>query len=273
MPAPAHRAATGPAPQPSGRPATAFTASGATSADGPAASASGSGLHGDVLDALGALITSGDLAAGAVLRGEQLERRFGVSRSVVREAIRVLESMGLVTSRRRVGVTVAPRAAWNLLDPHVIRWRLSGGDRDSLLRSLTDLRRGVEPVAAALAAGNATPAQCGVLTGAVMRMAVHGRAGDIDDYLQADILFHRTLLEASGNEMLSALTGVITEVLRGRSPHTPLSRTGEGAAIRRHADVAEAIQSGDAKAAEHAMRAIVDHPADPQGNHGPAPHR
>ncbi|MEO3811101.1 FadR/GntR family transcriptional regulator [Sphaerisporangium sp. B11E5] len=222
------------------------------------APASGSGLHGDVLDGLGTLITSGVLPTGAVLRGEQMERRFGVSRSVIREAIRVLESMGLVTSRRRVGVTVAPRTAWNLFDPHVIRWRLAGADRDALLRSLGDLRRGVEPVAAALAAGNATPAQCGVLTGAVMRMAVHGRAGELRDYLQADILFHRTLLEASGNEMLRALTDVVTEVLRGRTQHGLMPRLPEGAAIRRHADVAEAVQSGDAEAAERAMRDIVD---------------
>jgi DNA-binding FadR family transcriptional regulator len=220
--------------------------------------AHGAGLHGDVLDGLGTLITSGELPTGAVLRGEQLERRFGVSRSVIREAIRVLESMGLVTSRRRVGVTVAGRTAWNLFDPHVIRWRLDGADRAGLLRSLGDLRRGVEPVAAALAAGNATPAQCGVLTGAVMRMAVHGRAGELGDYLQADILFHRTVLEASGNEMLSALTDVVTEVLRGRTQHGLMPQIPEGAAIRRHADVAEAVQSGDAGAAERAMRDIVD---------------
>ncbi|MFC6085617.1 FadR/GntR family transcriptional regulator [Sphaerisporangium aureirubrum] len=220
--------------------------------------AAGSGLHGDVLDGLGTLITSGALSTGAVLRGEQLERRFGVSRSVVREAIRVLESMGLVTSRRRVGVTVAPRTAWNLFDPHVIRWRLAGADRAELLGSLGDLRRGVEPVAAALAARNATPAQCGVLTGAVMRMAVHGRAGESRDYLQADVLFHRTLLEASGNEMLRALTDVVTEVLRGRTQHGLMPAVPEGAAIRRHADVAEAVQSGDAEAAERAMRDIVD---------------
>ena len=223
-----------------------------------AADNSRTGLHGSVLDRLGMLITAGELAAGQVLRIEQLEARFGVSRSVVREAIRVLESMGMVASRRRVGVTVTPMAAWNVLDPQIITWRLDGPGRDAQLRSLGDLRRGVEPVAAGLAARHATPAQCGVLTGAVMDMAVHGRAGDLEAYLAADILFHRTLLEASGNEMLGALHGVVAAVLAGRTHHDLMPAHPEPAAIRWHADVAQAVQAGDAAAAERGMRDIVD---------------
>ncbi|MEV1170241.1 GntR family transcriptional regulator, partial [Nonomuraea sp. NPDC049784] len=99
-------------------------------------------LHGSVLDKLGLLVTSGDVAPGHVLRIEDLEVRFRVSRTVIREAIRVLESMGLVTSRRRVGVIVAPPSAWHVFDPRVIRWRLDGDDRPAQLRSLSQLRRG-----------------------------------------------------------------------------------------------------------------------------------
>lgn len=216
------------------------------------------GLHGSVLDELGTLITSGAFPPGHVLRIEQLEDRFGVSRSVIREAIRVLESMGLVASRRRVGVTVAPRPEWNLFDPRIIRWRLDGADRDELLASLGQLRRGVEPVAAALAARHATPEQCGALTGAVMQMAVHGRSGDLDAYLAADIAFHRTLLAASGNEMLGALTDVVAEVLAGRTHHDLMPAHPEPAAIRWHAEVAQAVQAGDGEAAERAMRDIVE---------------
>ncbi|MCW2904106.1 MAG: transcriptional regulator [Streptosporangiaceae bacterium] len=216
------------------------------------------GLHGNVLDQLGAVIASGRLTAGEVLRIEQLEARFGVSRSVVREAIRVLESMGLVTSRRRVGVIVAPRSSWNLFDPRIIRWRLDGEGRDGQLRSLSELRRGVEPLAAGLAAQHATPQQCGALTGAVIQMAVHGRSGDLEAYLEADVLFHRTLLEASGNEMLGALTDVVAEVLAGRTHHHLMPAVPEPSAIRWHAEVAQAVQSGDAAVAERVMRDIVD---------------
>lgn len=215
------------------------------------------GLHAGVLDELGMQIASGDLPEGETLSIERLESRFGVSRSVIRETIRVLESMGMLTSRRRVGLTVAPRSSWNVFDPRVIRWRLAGDDREAQLASLSELRHGFEPVAAGLAARRATPEQCGVLTGAVMDMAVHGRSGDQEAYLAADIRFHSTLLTASGNEMLAALSGVVAEVLTGRTHHHLMPATPNPAAIRLHGDVAQAIQSGDAPAAEKAMRDII----------------
>jgi DNA-binding FadR family transcriptional regulator len=229
------------------------------------------GLHADLLDKLGLALASGELAAGTVLRAEELEATYGVSRTVVREAVRVLESMGMVRSRRRVGTTVAPRESWNVFDPMLIRWRLAGAGRADQLRSLTELRTGFEPVAAALAAHRATPAQCGVLTGAVVDMAVHGRSGDLEAYLAADVLFHRTLLAASGNEMLGALHGAVAEVLAGRTHHGLMPAVPEPAAVRLHADVAEAVQAGDADGARRAMQAIIDEaseamlggPADP----------
>ena len=206
---------------------------------------------------LGRLIADGDLAEGQVLRTEELEAHYAVSRTVAREAIRVLESMGLVTSRRRVGVTVSPRAQWNVFDPMLIRWRLAGSGRADQLRSLSELRAGFEPAAARYAATRATPEQCGVLTKAVMDMAVHGRAGDLQPYLEADILFHRTLLEASGNEMLAALADVVAEVLTGRTLHGLMPATPEPGAIRLHADVAQAVQARDADAAHRAMSEII----------------
>lgn len=216
-----------------------------------------SGLHADLLDKLGRQLADAGLAEGQVLRTEELETQYNVSRTVAREAVRVLESMGMVTSRRRVGVTVEPRARWNVYDPMVIRWRLAGNDRTAQLRSLSELRVGFEPAAARYAAGRATPRECGVLTGAVMDMAVHGRAGDLQAYLAADILFHRTLLEASGNEMFAALADVVAEVLTGRTRHGLMPDTPNPTAIRLHADVAQAVQMGDATAAHAAMTDII----------------
>lgn len=220
------------------------------------------GLHAELLDKLGRALASHELAAGTVLRAEELEARYGVSRTVVRETIRVLESMGMVRSRRRVGTTVEPREHWNVYDPMVIRWRLAGEGRDEQLRSLSELRAGFEPVAAALAARRATPAHCGALTGAVMDMAVHARSGDLEAYLVADVLFHRTLLQASGNEMFGALDTVVAEVLSGRTHHGLMPATPEPGAVRLHADVAEAVQSGDAVGARRAMQAIIEEAAE-----------
>jgi len=87
-------------------------------------------LHTGLLDALGTGIVSGRLPAGHVLTLDSLSAEHKVSRSVAREVIRVLESMGLVASRRRVGITIQPAAGWNVFDPMVIRWRLDAGDRD-----------------------------------------------------------------------------------------------------------------------------------------------
>ncbi|MEU6152043.1 FadR/GntR family transcriptional regulator [Actinosynnema sp. NPDC047251] len=215
------------------------------------------GLHETVLDELGKLITSGAIQPGDVLRIDELAERNGVSRPVIREVVRVLESMGVLSTRRRVGVTVAGRAAWNLFDPRIIRWRLDSADREPQLTLLGELRGGIEPVAAALAAVRATPEQCGDLTRAVVDMSVHGKAGNLDAYLDADLLFHRTLLAASGNEMLAALTGVVSEVLIGRTHHGLMPEHPNPLAIRLHADVAQAVQSGDPSAAERAMREII----------------
>ncbi|NUT52011.1 MAG: FadR family transcriptional regulator, partial [Saccharothrix sp.] len=116
----------------------------------------GDALHTSVLDTIGSQIASGELAEGRVLTLDGIRERFGVSRTVARETMRVLESMGLVTSRRRVGITVRPSSSWQVYDPRLIWWRLAGPHRDAQLRALTELRIAVEPVAAARAAWNAS---------------------------------------------------------------------------------------------------------------------
>ncbi|RAV07578.1 GntR family transcriptional regulator [Mycolicibacterium sp. GF69] len=215
-------------------------------------------LHGNLLTALGTAIVSGEYPAGQVLTLDGVSARHGLSRSVAREAVRVLESMGLVESRRRVGITVQPFDKWNVFDPRLIRWRLDAGDRAALLVSLSELRRGFEPAAAALAARRADPDQCRVMAAAVSDMVMHGRAGDLDAYLEADKLFHWTLLEASGNEMFRALGGVVAEVLAGRTHHGMMPERPNPAAIDLHDEVARAIRLRDEAAAEQAMRAIID---------------
>jgi DNA-binding FadR family transcriptional regulator len=215
-------------------------------------------LHGNLLDALGAAIVSGEYRPGQVLTLEGVSAQHGVSRSVAREAIRVLESMGMVASRRRVGITIQPSQSWNVFDPTLIRWRLGSGDRAAQLISLSELRRGFEPAAAALAARRANPHQCRVMAAAVSDMVVHGRSGDLEAYLLADKIFHQTLLEASGNEMFRALNGVVAEVLTGRTHHGMMPATPNPAAIELHDEVARAIRMRDEAAAERAMRAIID---------------
>ena len=220
-------------------------------------STSGRGLHGRVLETLGPAITAGDYPPGSVLRTDELAQRFDVSRSVMREAVRVLESMHLVESRRRVGVTVRPKAEWNVYDPQVIRWRLAGADRPHQLRSLTVLRSAIEPVAAGLAAKHATAEQCAELTECALGMVANSKGHRLEGYLLHDIAFHRVILNASGNEMFARLGDVVAEVLTGRTRHEVMFEDPAPAAVTLHVQVAEAVREGDAARAEALTRQIA----------------
>ena len=220
-------------------------------------SATGRGLHGRVLDTLGPEITAGEYPPGSVLRTDELAQRFDVSRSVMREAVRVLESMYLVESRRRVGVTVRPKSEWNVYDPQVIRWRLAGADRPGQLRSLTVLRSAIEPVAAGLAARHATAEQCAELTECALGMVAHSRGHKLEGYLLHDVAYHRVVLAASGNEMFARLGDVVAEVLTGRTQHDVMFEDPDPAAVTLHVQVAEAVREGDAVRAEELTREIT----------------
>ncbi|MFD3654705.1 FadR/GntR family transcriptional regulator [Streptomyces sp. 24-1644] len=217
----------------------------------------GQGLHTHVLDTLGLEIAAGDFPPGSVLRTDELAQRFEVSRTVVREVVRVLESMHLVESRRRVGVTVRPTEAWNVYDPQVIRWRLAGSDRPRQLRSLTVLRSAIEPVAAGLAATNATAEQCAALTECALGMVATSRGQQLEGYLRHDVAFHRIVLNASGNEMFARLGDVVAEVLAGRTHHQVMFEDPDPAAVTLHVRLAEAVREGDAEGAERLTKEIA----------------
>ena len=214
-------------------------------------------LHDSVVQRWGWDIVSGSLPPGTRIVADEAATQLGVSRTVVREAVRVLESMGLITVRRRVGITVLPPSNWNPFDPNIIRWRLAGPDRLIHLQSLSELRSAIEPLAARLAADHATPEQCGALTAAVIGMSATARSANAASYLAHDSDFHRTMLEASGNPMLAGLADVVVEVLAGRTRHSLMPTVAEPEAIHLHGVVASSIQARDGRSAEQAMLSIV----------------
>ncbi len=215
------------------------------------------GLHARVLDLLGLAICSGQLASGSVVRIEEFEERYKVSRSVVREAIRVLASMGMVASRRRVGVQVLPASAWNLYDPQVIRWRLASPGRIAQLRSLTELRTAVEPEAARLAALRAPLSNASELMGLAGKLWEAGQSDNPNDFLAVDIEFHRLVLSSSGNEMFAKLNTLVAEVLTGRTNYGLMPSHPHNEALQLHVDVASAIQRGNPDDAHDAMLNIM----------------
>lgn len=216
------------------------------------------GLHARVLDQLGTAICGGELAAGTVLYIDDLAERYAVSRSVVREALRVLSSMGMVESRRRVGTQIRSAAQWNVYDPQVIRWRLASRQRNSQLRSMTELRTAVEPQAARLAAERISPDAASELVGTAAKMWAAGQSDDEDEFLRLDIEFHRQVLAGSGNEMFVKLNELVAEVLAGRHHYGLMPHHPQAEALRLHADVAQAVQRGDGERAHQAMVRIME---------------
>lgn len=216
-------------------------------------------LHSDILNTLGAEVAGGDLEPGDVLTLAGLEERFGVSRTVVREAMRILESLGMVRAKRRVGLTVQPSASWSVLDPRVIGWRLAGAGRAEQLRSLTQLRVALEPTAARLAAqtGQEAGPELVRLAGRLRTLGEQG-LGDTAEYLDIDVQFHTLLLTCGGNEMFTALAGSVAEVLTGRTRLGLTPAHPAHAAVSNHEDLARAVGDGDPVRAEAHARAVLE---------------
>jgi DNA-binding FadR family transcriptional regulator len=199
----------------------------------------------------------GELPPGHVMLAEHLEDELKVSRSVVREAVRVLQSLGLVETIKRVGIRVLPSNRWNPFDPLVIRWRLAGEGRGAQLRSLAELRSAVEPVAAELAAVNAPQELRQELLDVALAMREAGQAGDVPRFLELDIQFHSLLLSGSGNEMFANLVGQVAETLTGRTVHGLMPDRPRDLTLQWHLDVAEAIFGGHASEAREASSRIM----------------
>nr|WP_167152483.1 FCD domain-containing protein [Lysinibacter cavernae] len=215
-------------------------------------------MHESTLDAIGSAIVRGELPPGIPLTIEQLEQRYGVSRSVIRDCLRSLQTMNLVQSKPRVGVTPRPASEWNVYEPKVIRWRLDSNDRAHQLRTLTQLRAAVEPQAAGLAAANISPQSASELNGIAGEMWAAGRSGDAERFLALDIRFHQLILQLSGNEMFSHLHAVVSEVLTGRTAHGLMPAHPHPDALQQHLDVAEAVGSGNQQAAIDAMQRLMN---------------
>lgn len=214
-------------------------------------------LHRHVVDLIGTRIVNGEYASGSVINAGALEEEFGVSRSVVREAVRVLTSAGMLTSTKRIGTKVMSPAQWNPYDPLVIGWRLAGPDPQAQLRSLTELRVAIEPVAAEFAALHALPAQRSELQAVARAMDSEVASGDVAAFLNLDIKFHSLILAASGNEMFANLADPIGATLRGRTATGLLPEHPHEETARLHLEIADAIADADAQRARAAMEMVV----------------
>ncbi|MGU3575507.1 FadR/GntR family transcriptional regulator [Brucellaceae bacterium C25G] len=223
-------------------------------------------MHDNLLDIFGRRICAGVYKPCEVLKTEDLSEEFVLSRTVVREVMKVLESMGLIEARRSLGLVVLPQEHWHVFDPRIIEWRLASHDRKNQLMSLTFMRLAVEPIAASLAAQNATPEQRKRIVELATLMTETGDSGDLDQFLLHDIEFHQLLLQASGNEMFRALSTSVAAVLEGRTKHKLMPHRPNPEGQHFHRLVATCVAQGDAQASEKAMRALLEEVKEAVGN-------
>lgn len=222
----------------------------------------GRGLHGQLVQQLGQMIVSGDLGADRPLVPEEIGQRFEVSRTVVRESLRVLEAKGLVSARPNVGTRVRPVADWNLLDPDIIEWRAFGPQRDDQRRELLELRWTIEPLAARLAAGHGRDDVQQRLADMAEIMAHAAAQNDALTFARADVEFHTLLLQIAGNKMLEHLSGIVSSALHvSGGSVTGCERPGD-TSVGLHQRIVEALAEGDGGTAEAAMRQLLTVPAD-----------
>ncbi|SFW91982.1 FadR/GntR family transcriptional regulator [Amycolatopsis australiensis] len=204
-------------------------------------------LHARIVDELGRLIVEGVLGDGQPLVPEELGRRFSASRTVVREALRVLESKGMVTARPRVGTWTQPPEAWDAIDPDVIAWRVGGPDGREHLRELFELRLAIEPQAARMAARHRRPDELAAMAAAYALMA---DATDTAAFRAADARFHAALVRASGNALIAQLQVPVVAALRAQ---------GEPAdTLVAHSRVLTLVLAKNADGAESASRRLLE---------------
>jgi DNA-binding FadR family transcriptional regulator len=207
-----------------------------------------------MLDVIGRAIVIGDYDGIGFPTEAELARQHGVSRSVTREAVKMLTAKGLLSARPRQGTIVQPATSWNLFDTDVLRWLLERKFSVELLRHFNQLRVAIEPEAAALAATAATAAEQAAISAGLARM-VAAEAG-ADDTLAADIAFHVAILEASRNPFYRQFHDMVATALATSIRFTNRIK-GRSASVADHRAVYDAILARDRDGARCAMRRLI----------------
>jgi DNA-binding FadR family transcriptional regulator len=213
------------------------------------------GLHGRVVNELGRRIVAGAWITGAPMPNEDhLAAELGVSRTVLREAIKVLQAKGLVEVRPRTGTRVRPRRSWHLLDADVVAWQFADMERGEDMRELYEIRATIEATAARLAAERRTEEQLHDIEAHQRR--IEAASAEPIALRTADFDFHSAVVDAAQNSLLSHVNAMIRLALESASDSPAPEPNGNEALLR--AAVATAIRSRDADASETAMRSLVD---------------
>ncbi|WP_051340856.1 FadR/GntR family transcriptional regulator [Azospirillum halopraeferens] len=219
--------------------------------------------HAHVVRELGQQIIGGHFPVGSVLPSDAvLLARFGVSRTVLREAMKTLAAKGLIQARARIGTRVLERSRWNLFDPDTLAWHIESGVDRPFLDSLAEVRLALEPEAAALAARRRSAADVADLYRMADRMAAPSNTAAA--FAHHDLEFHLVVARASGNPFMRSISALIeaalAAALRISSPADDPAKMAASAA--EHRSIAAAIEAGDEDGARAVMRRVIRRGAD-----------
>ncbi|WP_323765975.1 FadR/GntR family transcriptional regulator [Marinovum sp.] len=210
-----------------------------------------------VTSTLARMILSGEIAPGERLPTEDaLRQKMDVSRTALRESVRMLAGKGLIESRPRIGTVVLPATRWNHLDGDILAWRETLPPDLVFIRSLTEARQVIEPAAAEMAAQRADGSDLGRMQEAYQRMSA-ARDDDIDAIVAADEAFHFAILLASKNEIFANFGTVIGAALRMSFRMTTQASENFADSLHTHGDVLEAIRMRESETARRLMAGLI----------------
>jgi DNA-binding FadR family transcriptional regulator len=213
-------------------------------------------LHIEVASRIGSLIAQEKLLPGSTLPNETLlGAEFGVSRTALREAIKVLASKGLVDVRRKTGTRVNSHANWNMLDPEVLSWIFSGEGVSARLFDLIQVRMLIEPPASRMAANKANIEDLKDIRTNLERM--EASTGNLRSSVEADLAFHMAILEGTHNAFMRPFGALIEATLRGSFRLTSSDADLYRLTLPLHRRILEALEEHDGDKAERAMKILL----------------
>lgn len=212
-------------------------------------------LHVQVARSIARKILSAELAQDEIIPSEMaLCEQFNVSRTALREAVKLLTSKGLLESKPKVGTRVTSSDHWNYLDPQLLEWVTGLGNNEDVYTEFLALRRAIEPAAAALAAKNATAEQRILLSATFQEMDDLTKNFDAERWVEVDMQFHRLVFLSSGNSFYLPFANILATMFKSFIGHS--SEKG-GTCIKEHRAIYTAIMAGDADKAREANVALL----------------
>ncbi|MBP2811923.1 FadR/GntR family transcriptional regulator [Acinetobacter baumannii] len=212
--------------------------------------------HALIVQQLGLKIVSGEISENEKLPSEvDLCEEYKVSRPVFREAIRVLNAKGLTYSRPKIGTVVRPKEEWHLLDPDVLFWLIQTTPEHEFFKTLSTVRRVLEPELAYIAASTANEEDIERIKQAYEGME---KAITVEEFIEPDIQFHLAIAKATHNDLLAYMSKMLVLPLQQSIQVTSLRPNLQGHSLPRHKAILTAIENKDPLSARHASLVQLD---------------